>query len=184
MVIIDNLRVAGAHRRRRPIAGATPTDDDLRGAVRRRARRSTPSSSGFAVTALCHRLRSTERAGRRGRSSIGATNSLADVERIQGIHPSPATAFRLCSRGGSSDADFVGSLYRALRALNPSPYMYHLVLDGMEIVGSSPELLVTRCRQSRHGAPHRRNTAARCNAGEDEGSTAELLADERSGPST
>src|SRR5689334_18289405 len=34
------------------------------------------------------------------------------------------------------------SLYRALRALNPSPYMYHLVLDGMELVGSSPELLV------------------------------------------
>src|SRR4029078_3272723 len=34
------------------------------------------------------------------------------------------------------------ALYRALRALNPSPYMYHLVLDGMELVGSSPELLV------------------------------------------
>ena len=34
------------------------------------------------------------------------------------------------------------SLYRALRALNPSPYMYHLVLDGLELVGSSPELLV------------------------------------------
>jgi anthranilate synthase component 1 len=34
------------------------------------------------------------------------------------------------------------TLYRALRVLNPSPYMYHLVLDGVEIVGSSPELLV------------------------------------------
>ena len=33
-------------------------------------------------------------------------------------------------------------LYRALRAINPSPYMFHLVLDGVEIVGSSPELLV------------------------------------------
>ena len=33
-------------------------------------------------------------------------------------------------------------LYRALRVLNPSPYMYHLVLDGVELVGSSPELLV------------------------------------------
>ena len=39
--------------------------------------------------------------------------------------------------------DFDGlTLYRALRALNPSPYMYHLVLDGMELVGSSPEVLV------------------------------------------
>ncbi len=34
------------------------------------------------------------------------------------------------------------ALYRALRALNPSPYMYHLILDGVELVGSSPELLV------------------------------------------
>jgi anthranilate synthase component 1 len=39
--------------------------------------------------------------------------------------------------------DFEGAdLYRALRALNPSPYMYHLLLDGVELVGSSPELLV------------------------------------------
>jgi anthranilate synthase component 1 len=35
-----------------------------------------------------------------------------------------------------------GDLYRALRAINPSPYMFHLVLDGVELVGSSPELLV------------------------------------------
>ena len=39
--------------------------------------------------------------------------------------------------------DFAPSdLYRALRAINPSPYMFHLVLDGVELVGSSPELLV------------------------------------------
>jgi anthranilate synthase component 1 len=33
-------------------------------------------------------------------------------------------------------------IYRALRALNPSPYMYFLSLDGFHIVGASPELLV------------------------------------------
>ena len=33
-------------------------------------------------------------------------------------------------------------LYRALRCLNPSPYMYFLDLDGFQIVGSSPEILV------------------------------------------
>lgn len=33
------------------------------------------------------------------------------------------------------------NLYRALRVLNPSPYMYFLDLDGFEIVGSSPEIL-------------------------------------------
>jgi anthranilate synthase component 1 len=34
------------------------------------------------------------------------------------------------------------ALYRALRSLNPSPYMYYLHLDDFHIVGSSPELLV------------------------------------------
>lgn len=33
-------------------------------------------------------------------------------------------------------------LYRALRYLNPSPYMFFLDLDDMQIVGSSPEILV------------------------------------------
>ncbi len=32
-------------------------------------------------------------------------------------------------------------LYRALRSLNPSPYMYFLDLDELHIVGSSPEIL-------------------------------------------
>ncbi len=33
-------------------------------------------------------------------------------------------------------------LYRALRSLNPSPYMYYLHLGDFHIVGSSPEILV------------------------------------------
>ena len=34
------------------------------------------------------------------------------------------------------------NLYRALRRLNPSPYMYFLHLDDFHIIGSSPEILV------------------------------------------
>ncbi|HEX9764021.1 MAG TPA: anthranilate synthase component I [Candidatus Acidoferrales bacterium] len=34
------------------------------------------------------------------------------------------------------------SIYRALRIVNPSPYMYFLNLDGLQVVGSSPEMLV------------------------------------------
>ncbi|MGE5526723.1 MAG: anthranilate synthase component I [Rhodospirillaceae bacterium] len=33
------------------------------------------------------------------------------------------------------------SLYRALRAVNPSPYMYYFDLEGFHIVGASPEIL-------------------------------------------
>jgi len=32
-------------------------------------------------------------------------------------------------------------LYRALRSLNPSPYMFYLNLDGFQVAGSSPEIL-------------------------------------------
>lgn len=34
------------------------------------------------------------------------------------------------------------SVYRALRMINPSPYMYYLNLEDMQIVGASPEMLV------------------------------------------
>lgn len=33
-------------------------------------------------------------------------------------------------------------LYRALRSINPSPYLYFLDLDGVALIGSSPEVLV------------------------------------------
>lgn len=40
------------------------------------------------------------------------------------------------------------SIYRALRATNPSPYMYFLRLGGETIIGASPEMLV-RCHDHR-----------------------------------
>jgi anthranilate synthase component 1 len=40
------------------------------------------------------------------------------------------------------------SLYRALRSLNPSPYMYYYDMGDFQIVGSSPEILV---RQEHRG---------------------------------
>jgi anthranilate synthase component 1 len=35
------------------------------------------------------------------------------------------------------------NLYRALRSVNPSPYMYYLHYDDIKLIGSSPEILVT-----------------------------------------
>jgi anthranilate synthase component 1 len=74
-------------------------------------------------------------------------------------------------------------VYRALRALNPSPYMYFLDLDGTQVIGSSPEILVrvqdgtSPCGRSparARAAPRTRGLALE----------AELLADRRSAPST
>lgn len=39
-------------------------------------------------------------------------------------------------------------IYRALRSVNPSPYMYYLKLKGFDLVGSSPEIMV-RCEDGR-----------------------------------
>ncbi|MBC7203641.1 MAG: chorismate-binding protein, partial [Pusillimonas sp.] len=43
------------------------------------------------------------------------------------------------------------SLYRALRSLNPSPYMYYWNFDNFHVVGASPEILV-RQETVREGA--------------------------------
>ena len=37
-------------------------------------------------------------------------------------------------------------IYRALRVINPSPYMFYLRIAGLELVGASPEILV-RCEE-------------------------------------
>jgi anthranilate synthase component I len=78
-----------------------------------------------------------------GESNYQRAKFLADVERIREYIFAGDCFQALLSRRISVPHDFPSeSLYRALRALNPSPYMYHLILDGMELVGSSPELLV------------------------------------------
>ena len=115
-----------------------------------------------------------------GRSSYDRADFMAHVERIKEYIRAGDCFQALLSRRIDVPLDFEPSdLYRALRAINPSPYMYHLVLDGVEIVGSSPELLV-RVSDSRitlrpiAGTRRRGATPA-----EDEELSAELLADEK-----
>jgi anthranilate synthase component 1 len=79
-----------------------------------------------------------EAASRYGREAF-----LRDVARIKEYIVAGDAFQVLLARRMTVPLDFEpAALYRALRALNPSPYMYHLVLDGVELVGSSPELLV------------------------------------------
>jgi anthranilate synthase component I len=115
-----------------------------------------------------------------GRSSYDRTDFMAHVERIKEYIRAGDCFQALLSRRIDVPLDFEPSdLYRALRAINPSPYMYHLVLDGVEIVGSSPELLV-RVSDShitlRPIAGTRRRGAT---PAQDEELSAELLADEK-----
>ena len=70
------------------------------------------------------------------------------------------------------------NLYRALRALNPSPYMYFMHLGDTHVVGASPEILVKmdeeRTATVRPIAGTRKRGA---NAAEDARLAADLLAD-------
>ncbi|HEY0528184.1 MAG TPA: anthranilate synthase component I [Gemmatimonadaceae bacterium] len=115
-----------------------------------------------------------------GRSTYAREAFMQHVERIKEYIRAGDCFQALLSRRIDVPLDFDPSdLYRALRAINPSPYMYHLVLDGLEIVGSSPELLVRVASSHitlRPIAGTRRRGSTRS---EDESLSAELLADEK-----
>jgi anthranilate synthase component 1 len=67
----------------------------------------------------------------------------AAVERVREyIHAGDAFQVVLSQRLGMELRATPFDLYRALRSLNPSPYLYFLELDGLTLVGSSPEVLV------------------------------------------
>ena len=73
------------------------------------------------------------------------------------------------------------ALYRALRTLNPSPYMFYFNFEDFHVVGASPEILVRleddagkKCVTVRPIAGTRKRGA---NASEDEALAADLLAD-------
>ena len=70
-------------------------------------------------------------------------------------------------------------IYRALRVINPSPYMYYLRVAGVELVGSSPETLV-RCEDGTVAVRPIAGTRRRGTTEEQDRLLArELLADEK-----
>jgi anthranilate synthase component I len=115
-----------------------------------------------------------------GRSSYQRQQFLADVERIRQYIVAGDAFQVLLARRIEVPHDFdSATLYRALRALNPSPYMYHLVLDGVELVGSSPELLVRVGRGRVTVRPIAGTRPRGATPEADEAMRAELLADDK-----
>ena len=68
-------------------------------------------------------------------------------------------------------------VYRALRALNPSPYMYFLDVGGTQVVGSSPEILVRQQQGKVTVRPIAGTRPRGKTVEEDQALEAELLAD-------
>jgi anthranilate synthase component 1 len=180
MVIIDNLR--GQARVVSVMRLAHGTDDAARRAAEEAARRE--------IDVVIARLRGGSSlapldldpaaAPAVGRSTYERSKFLADVRRIKEYILAGDVFQALLARRIVLDHDFDGTaLYRAIRALNPSPYMYHLVLDGLELVGSSPELQVRVADDTVIVRPIAGTRARGRDAQEDAIAAAELLADQK-----
>ena len=78
-------------------------------------------------------------------------------------------------RGKSNVAPF--EVYRALRLLNPSPYMFFFDFDDLQVVGSSPEALVKLNDNSASLRPIAGTLPRGATREEDDRNEAELLAD-------
>jgi anthranilate synthase component 1 len=89
---------------------------------------------------------------RRGARDRSETHRFPDADTyMQGVarckeHIRRGDAFQIVLSQRAEKQTDIGAveLYRALRRVNPSPYLFLLELDGVALVGSSPETLVKR----------------------------------------
>jgi anthranilate synthase component I len=115
-----------------------------------------------------------------GKSSYVRADFLSHVDKIKEYIRAGDCFQALLSRRIDIPLDFEpADLYRALRAINPSPYMYHLILDGVQIVGSSPELLVRVSDGHITLRPIAGTRRRGATPAQDDELSAELLADEK-----
>ncbi len=113
-------------------------------------------------------------------SSLTREQYESGVERIREyIHAGDAFQVVLSQRFSTPVDVAPFSVYRGLRAVNPSPYLYYIAFDDFALCGSSPEPLITVQNgevETRPIAGTRRRGAT---AAEDKALTADLLADEK-----
>ncbi len=76
------------------------------------------------------------------------------------------------------------ALYRSLRSLNPSPYMFYFNLEDFYVVGASPEILVRLEGDTVTVRPIAGTRKRGTSFEEDQALAAELLADEKDAPNT
>lgn len=120
------------------------------------------------------------RTNNRGESNVGREGYEMMVERIREYVVAGETIQTVPShRIARPTAVHPFNIYRQLRTVNPSPYMFYLDLGGFQVVGASPELLV-RVEDGlvvNHPIAGTRRRGA--SNEEDEALAAELLGDEK-----
>ena len=83
----------------------------------------------------------------------------------------------LCQRLETETATDPFEIYRALRFINPSPYMFYLELEDLRVIGSSPETMVRLTGDTIELRPIAGTRRRGSNAEEEKALEAELLAD-------
>jgi anthranilate synthase component 1 len=180
LVIVDNLRSQA-----RVVVGAQLDDDTSEATLRAEYDRAvaeverTMAKLREPVSLPFLDLRDDAKPAE-GVSNTERDRYLAGVERIR-EYILAGDAFQVqLARRIAVPHDFPSeALYRALRALNPSPYMYHLVLDGVELVGSSPELLLRVSKGTATVRPIAGTRPRGKTPAQDEALVAELVGDEK-----
>jgi anthranilate synthase component 1 len=110
-------------------------------------------------------------------SNLGRDGYAAAVERaIEYIHAGDAYQVVPSQRWTANCSVEAFSIYRGLRAINPSPYMYFLDFEDFQIAGASPESLV---KVGGRRVEVRPIAGTRPRTGEDAHVAEELLADEK-----
>jgi anthranilate synthase component 1 len=135
-------------------------------------------------TRLAKRPRSRAGAHKKGNARVHASTSrvryMRNVARVQEhIHAGDVFQAVLSQR-----LDFVPGVppfdvYRALRRVNPSPYMYYLRMGDVDVLGSSPEMLVKVSGRSLEYRPIAGTRPRGAGETEDQRLEGELRADEK-----
>jgi len=124
--------------------------------------------------------REAEAASRPVGCSTTRTDFEAGVQRIRDyIYAGDAFQVVLSQRFSTPIAVSPFAVYRGLRAVNPSPYMYFIAFDDFALAGSSPEPLVTVNGDTVATRPIAGTRQRGADAAEDRRLVDDLLADEK-----
>jgi anthranilate synthase component I len=120
------------------------------------------------------------REDRRVTSSMTREQYESGVERIREyIHAGDAFQVVLSQRFSTPVDVAPFSVYRGLRAVNPSPYLYYIAFDDFALCGSSPEPLITVQDGQVETRPIAGTRRRGADAAEDRALIADLRADEK-----
>lgn len=129
--VIDNVKIETRTSLRRAYDGAVKRIGRVISSLQRKPRGIEPRDLGQTTGTLKFRSNLTQEEFQD--AVIRAKEYIKAGDIIQAV---------LCQRLESETASDPFEIYRALRVVNPSPYMFYLELEDLRVIGSSPETMV------------------------------------------